>query len=120
MSTVIGTDGNYLFYNDDAGGLQKSLVGIKTVRAPHVVTQAEIDQAWAVIPVKWPVPFMDSNYTVIWSVIDIQNDNTDADYSIGDTHFLTAAGFSAVVLVGIYSIPVAGEIIFINAIGIHD
>ena len=120
MSTVIGTDGNYLYYNDDAGGLQKSLVGIKTVRKRYVLLQADIDAAFAVIPVVWPTPFADPNYTLTWSVIDTQNDNTDSDYVVGDTHFVTASGFSAVVLVGIYAIPVAGEIIIINAIGIHD
>ena len=120
MSTVIGTDGNYLYYNDDAGGLQKSLVGIKTVRLPYTITQADINNQFTVIPVKWPVPFADPNYTLTWSVIDIQNDNTDADYVVGDTHNMTASGFSAVVLVGIYAIPVAGEVIIINAIGIHD
>lgn len=93
---------------------------IKTARITHVITQGEIDQAWAVISVTWPTAFSDANYTATWSVRDVQTDNTDADYVPGDMHNTTAAGFDAVLLVGIYAIPVAGETVIINAMAIHD
>ena len=119
MSTVIGTDGNYLYYNDDAGGIQKTLVGIRTARVSHVVTQAEINALEAHIPVLWRTPFADPNYTISWSIEDTIS-AVDSDYVPGDMHQVTPAGFLAVILIGIATTPPAGALLNIHAIGIHD
>ena len=92
---------------------------IKTVRTPHVVTQAEINALEAHIQVTWSTPFADANYTVTWSIEDTIS-TVDSDYVPGDTHAIVASGFLAVILIGIATVPPAGALLNIHAIAIHD
>ena len=100
----------------NTGGLSGK---IQTIRAPHTVTQDEVTAMEAHIPITWPVPFADANYTVTWSIEDTI-EAVESDYVPGDSHQIAAAGFLAVILIGIATVPAPGSLLNIHAIGIHD
>jgi len=90
---------------------------IKTNRTKHTITQGEITAGAAELFVVWATPFADANYTMAQAITNIVERETN-DYSPGDNHLVTAAGFDSVIYIGPGA--VAGDIITLHTIAIHD
>jgi hypothetical protein len=66
-------------------------------RSKYVITQSDIDNGFAGIPMLWDSPFNDTNYNIAWSIHDTGQNFLSLDYAVGDVHFKTPAGFIAVI-----------------------
>ena len=66
-------------------------------RSKYVITQRDIDNGFAGIPMLWDSPFNDTNYNIAWSIHDTGQNFLSLDYAVGDVHFKTPAGFIAVI-----------------------
>lgn len=66
-------------------------------RTDYVLTQTDINNGYASVPILWDVPFNDTNYNLVWEIIDTSFSNPSLDFAHGDSHSLTGAGFTAVV-----------------------
>jgi|GEM_PF-5498723 len=92
---------------------------IKTNRTQYTVTQTDVNNGWADITVTFSTPFPDTNYTVAQGITRPVPPDHNNDYSTGDCHSVTAAGFVAEIYVN-SSVALANDVIVLNTIAIHD
>lgn len=92
---------------------------IQTVRISYTWTSTDTSNGYAIVPVVWKIPFADTNYTSMWGVNDLDFIE-DISYWTGDMHNKIASGFNAVVYSYSPGQGTPGDILIVNAIGIHD
>jgi len=92
---------------------------LQSARVNYVFTAGDDANGFAQVPVVWDVPFEDENYTVSWSVNDTDA-TVDLNFFVGDVHFETAEGFTAVVRNFSPGAGGDGETVIVNAIAVHD
>ena len=92
---------------------------IQTVRTSYTVTQTDVNNGYANIPVVFKTPFADTNYTMAQTITQTGVLDSGNDYSIGDNHLLTGSGFTAQIYVN-SGVAVASTVIVLNTIAIHD
>lgn len=92
---------------------------IQTRRVNYTFTAGDDAQGFAVVPVAWPVPFPDTNYTVVWGINDTDV-VVDLNFFVGDIHALTGSGFNAIVRNFGPAGGGTGEAIIVHAFAIHD
>jgi len=68
-------------------------------RTKYALTATDILNGFAAVPVLWDSPFNDTNYNLSWSVHDLGFPAPSLNYGVGDFHFKTGAGFTAVVAI---------------------
>ena len=92
----------------------------KTARHRYVITSNDVSNGvTAPIFFTFATPFADANYTIAQSINDLTAGGSNSnDYSPGDFHDKAGTGFNTVVYVGPGAL--AGEVIEINCIAIHD
>ena len=88
---------------------------IQTAKASHTVAAPEI-LGVAVIPIVWPIPFPDTNYTIVFNPVD-KADIPSFDLYTLDIHDKTAFGFNAVVHINTMNV---GDKFIVNALGIAN
>ena len=91
---------------------------IKTNRTNYTIQSADVTAGFAQFAVTWSVAFADANYTVAQAISDAGAIEGN-DYSPGDMHSFAAGGYTAVIYVNSAS-ALAGTVITLNSIGIHD
>jgi hypothetical protein len=69
----------------------------QSAMASHVLTADDLVKGYFSVPITWPYPFADSNYTVTFG-LDDEWPGITIDYAVGDEHFITPSGFIAVVI----------------------
>jgi len=97
---------------------------IQTLRALYIITQTDVNNwnggngvYYFYVPVVWPQPFLDTNYTICFSIHDLDLVENGYDYLPIDLHNKTTTGC----LAGVYmDSPVVGDQIELNFITIHD
>jgi hypothetical protein len=92
---------------------------IQAKRVSYVFTSGDDANGFAQVPVEWDVPFEDNNYTVSWGANDTDL-IVDLNFFVGDIHFKTATGFTAVVRNFSPGAGGDGDTVIVNAIAIHD
>lgn len=100
----------------------KACTGIQTVRVSYLMTTQDIANGYAVVPITFPKPFTDTNYTVVFGINDLDPApaGSNLDYYVGDIHQKTTTGFNAVIMCYSPAYGTPGDIEIINAIAIHD
>ncbi len=76
---------------------------IQTAKTAYAITQTDITVGYAGIPITWPEPFADTDYTISFSINDIGQNFLSLDYAVGDIHFKTPQGFVAVMTLPSFS-----------------
>lgn len=66
-------------------------------RTDYVLTQADITNGFASVPILWDSPFNDTNYNFVWEIIDTSFSTPSLDFAHGDSHSIKGNGFTAVV-----------------------
>src|SRR5208337_1666387 len=65
---------------------------IQTAKATYILTAADILAGFCSVPIVWPIPWPDMNFKTTFGVYDPYGYVT-LDYTVGDMHFPTEAGF---------------------------
>ena len=90
---------------------------IKTQRTVYTLTNTDISNSFAAVPVLWPSQFPDLNYTVVFGIRDLTGNAPSLNMWVEDIHDLAVTGYTAVVY--IYHMT-AGQKLEINSIGVGD
>lgn len=101
-----------------ATSINTALSNIRTNRTVYHITLADIAAGYANIPVAWAIPFPDVAYTIAQAItqdgpLDLLN-----DFTPGDNHLVTGAGFTAQIYVNAGAVD--GTVLVLHTIGIHD
>jgi hypothetical protein len=75
-------------------------------RTSYALTATDILNGFAAVPVLWDTPFNDTNYNLSWSIHDTYFSAPSLDFGVGDVHYKTGSGFTAVV-----TLPAAAPIV---------
>jgi hypothetical protein len=98
--------------------INTALSNIRTNRTVYHITAPDVAAGYADIPVVWAVPFPDVAYTIAQAITQDGPLDLINDFSPGDNHLVTGAGFTAQIYVN--AAAVAGTVIILHTIGIHD
>jgi hypothetical protein len=94
LLTGVIVEGVYL---SQVSNTANSIQTIQSVRMPtYTLTQTDISNSFAIVPVVWPKPFASNDYTAVFSVHNL-GDYINYDVNPGDSHNYTPTGFNAVV-----------------------
>lgn len=69
---------------------------LQTQSVIYTFTSTDILNGYAMVPVVWPVAYVDANYVPVFGVMDLSL-ATARDYAVGAVRSVTKAGFTAVV-----------------------
>ena len=72
----------------------------KSVRHLYTLTVADFNNGFVSVPITWPSPFADTNYTLSWSVQDPTNTLVGDAYFVEDVVEVTPLGFLAIIDLG--------------------
>ena len=92
---------------------------IQTSRTLYTITSADVLNGFIPVPITWPTPFQDANYTTLFSIHDL---DATIDLSIGelDIHNVTATGCTPVVFVAAAAPLVQGQFDDLNTNAAQD
>jgi hypothetical protein len=91
---------------------------IQTVRTTYTITQTDINNGYANIPIVFPIPFADTNYTISQAITNSAALDVINAVSPGENHLVTASGMTAQIYVNGATTP--GDVITLHTIAIHD
>lgn len=92
---------------------------IRTNRTIYHITAPDVVAGFANVPVVFVPAFADAAYTIAQAIMrDSALDLADV-YGPGDNHLIAAAGFTAQIRVNTAT-AIAGDVIILNTIAIHD
>lgn len=100
-------------------GLAQLASSFRVNRTSHLFSAPEDAAGFAEVAVVFNPPFADAHYTVIWGVDDTDV-VVDLNFFVGDIHFKTKTGFTAVVRNFSPGAGGTGETVIVNSIAIHD
>ena len=112
------SDGTIVGWIDEEGHLQGSLAygipQVQTQRIKYTLTATDIKNGFAPVPVTWGTPFTDTNYTVAFSINDL---DSTIDLSLGtlDMHDKTAAGITVVAFIAAAVPLVQGQVDLVDS-----
>ena len=66
-------------------------------RTVYHLTAEDTANGYAAVPILWDSPFNDTNYNIAWSITDTGQNFVSLDYGVGDVHFKSREGFTAVI-----------------------
>jgi hypothetical protein len=102
-----------------AAAVNTALSNIRTNRTVYHITAPDVAAGFANVPVVFAPAFADALYTIAQAITrDGALDLFDV-YAPGDNHLIAAAGFTAQIRVNTVT-AVAGDVIILNTIAIHD
>ena len=100
------------------GSIQSTFGPILQVnQTSYTIMSGDVSAGFALIPVVWDVPFIDTNYVTVTGIYH-QNERAANDYSPGDVHDITATGFKSYIYVNSSS-AMAGDVVVLQTLGIH-
>jgi hypothetical protein len=97
-------------------GLQSKTPILQTVRTSHLVTNAEFIAGFAVVQVIFPIPFIDTNFTMMQGIEDLSAGEAP-NYRTGDMHSKATTGYDAIVAI---LSNMVGNTFVIHSVAIHD
>lgn len=92
-----------------------NIQGMVRVRVQHTVTTPDVNAGNVAIPITFPVPFADTNYTVDFNTVLISGIDPELIYAASISN-KTAAGCTANVAPG----ATAGDVFEVNLFAMHD
>lgn len=102
-----------------AAAVNTALSNIRTNRTIYHITAPDVVAGFANVPVVFVPAFADAAYTIAQAIMrDSALDLADV-YGPGDNHLIAAAGFTAQIRVNTAT-AIAGDVIILNTIAIHD
>ena len=72
---------------------------IQNQQVKYIVTQTDINNGWAAVPIVWSEPFSDADYTCAYGIYDLDG-TIDVSFICGDQHNKTFEGWDAIVYMG--------------------
>lgn len=95
------------------------MAAVTLVRTLYTITQTDINNGFAAVPIVFKSPFNDTNYNAVFSIEDLDLPINLSWYE-GDIHNKTRNGFSAVVYAYSPGMGTAGDKVNIAVIAMHD